>query len=402
MSEHASENSVIVNGEGCTLIPGLIDAHVHVHDLHLPPGTDNSRVLEQPLRCGITTVCDMHCDPDTIGKLRTQVRDETTGLRRGGVDQATRIAQSDIKSCHYAATIRDGWPKAVVMASGGTTATLERIANWPNVTPENAVEFVRARLSEGADYIKIMQEDGCCLAMETGSIPSATLETQKAVAQAAHDYGMTVIAHASSLDNTIMVLEAGADGLAHTICDQPPTTDLVDLYRITGAFLISTLAVISSACNEERQMRERIASAAFNKGIIDSVTRNIMVESMQMAAPTSKTEYAYESVRQLKKAGIDILAGTDAATNMRGMAMGPSLWMELEQYVTRCNMTASEALTAATETVARRLRLLDRGSILPGRRADLVLVRGKPFETIQSIWEGEGILGVWKDGIRAV
>ncbi len=198
------------------------------------------------------------------------------------------------------------------------------------------------------------------------------------------------------------MLEAGTDGLAHTICDQRPTNGLIELYKRTRAFVIPTLAVVSSACNEEQEMRARIANIAFEKGSIDSTTRDVMLECMRIASPTSKTEYAYESVRQLVEGGIDILAGTDAATGMHGMAMGPSLWMELEQYVTRCGMTPSQALTSATEAVARRLGLQDRGSIRPKQRADLVLIRGKPFEKIQSIWEGEGILGVWKAGIRAV
>lgn len=397
------EHSIIIDGHGCTLIPGLIDAHVHVHDFHLPPGTDNSHVLEQPLRCGITTLCDMHCDPETILKLRGQVSDEMTRLRTGAaVGKDALVLQSDIKSCHYAATIQDGWPKAVIMASGGTEDAIRRMAEWPNTTSDNAAEFVRARKAENADYIKIMQEDGCCLVAEPGSIPPATPELQRAVTHAAHELGMTVVGHALSVDNTTIVLEAGADGLAHTICDQSLTDSLLGLYKKTRAFVIPTLSVISSACSEENDLRLRIADAAFNKGIIDSATRDVMRQTMPLAASTSKSEFAYDSVRQLKKAGIDILAGTDASTNMHGMALGPSLWMELEQYVTRCGMTPAEALTSATEAVARRLGFPDRGVIEPGRRADLLLVRGKPFENIQSIWEGDGIIKIWKNGILAL
>jgi hypothetical protein len=124
------------------------------------------------------------------------------------------------------------------------------IVTWPNVTVENAEEFVKSYKANGADYIKLMQENCCTLALPTNSVPSATLELQTAVVKAAHSEGLIVVGHATSLESTEIVLNAGGDGLTHTFIDQPPTEAIIDLYKRTGAFVIPTLCILVSFTNE--------------------------------------------------------------------------------------------------------------------------------------------------------
>ena len=83
----------IVSGSGSTLIPGIIDAHIHA---------DKGRVLalEQSLRFGVTTVCDMHNEPPNVAKLK-----RIAGERRD---------VADFKSACLAATIDEGWPVPIV------------------------------------------------------------------------------------------------------------------------------------------------------------------------------------------------------------------------------------------------------------------------------------------------
>lgn len=393
---------VVLDGTGYTLMPGLIDAHVHLQNLDPQSGADHGDVLKQPLTCGVTTVCDMHCDEPTIRGLREQVASEMDDLRKQDHGGNARVTRSDLKSCLLAATIKDGWPKPIVLALRTDDATQKNVASWPNVTSDGAMEYVLSQKSSGADYIKLMQEDGCALAIPTGSMPSATLDLQKAVVQAAHAQDMKVVAHAMSLDNTTLVLEAGVDGLAHSFFDQAPTPAIVEQYKKTGAFMIPTLTALSGLADEEHAIRAKHAAAALDLYKIDKGAHDLMLETHKMSAPTSRLQYALDSVRQLHQAGIDIVAGTDSLKGMKGMAMGPSLWMELDLYVERCGMTPAAALRAATETGSRRLGLVDRGVIRSGKRADLLLVRGRPFESIQALWQDGGIAGVWKEGIRAV
>src|ERR1700753_3483698 len=127
-----------------------------------------------------------------------------------------------------------------------------------------------------------------------------------------------------------------------------------------------------------------------------------MRAALGMKAPEARVQYAYDTVRILHKAGVDIVAGTDAVAGLKGTAVGPSLWMELDAYVNHCGMSALEALSAATAVSAKRFRFDDRGTVEKGKRADLVLISGDIKTGVECLWEGRGIVGVWKAGFRAV
>lgn len=98
--------------------------------------------------------------------------------------------------------------------------------------------------------------------------------------------------------------------------------------------------------------------------------------------------------RKLRRAGVPLLAGTDA--NPYNPAHGDGLHRELE-LLTRAGLTPPQALTACTETTARHFGLSDRGRIAPGLRADLVLVEGDPTRDIAATRE---IVAVWRRGVR--
>lgn len=275
------------------------------------------------------------------------------------------------------------------------------MAKWPNVTIENAPEFVKEHKEGGASYIKLMQENCCSLALPTNSVPVATLELQTAIVRAAHAAGLPVVGHAISADMTEIVLKSGADGLTHTFIDQPPPPSIIDLYKQTGAFVVPTLSVLASLTDELQEYRDKFAELAYKKKIIDDVTKETMLACIRMKDPSAKLEYAFETIRKLKQEGVDVVAGTDAVAGLKGTSIGPSLWMELELYVDKCGMSVTDALNSATALPAKRFGFDDRGEVAEGKRADLVLAKGNITEKLQSLWEGEGIVGVWKAGFKA-
>jgi dihydroorotase-like cyclic amidohydrolase len=110
--------ATVVDGQGHTLIPGLIEAHMHCYDLHLPPGADTSTVLRSPLSSGVTTCCNMHAPAESAQGLQAEVKAELEQARKAGKDG--RVTMADLKSSHLGATIDGGWPKPIVLAGHPT------------------------------------------------------------------------------------------------------------------------------------------------------------------------------------------------------------------------------------------------------------------------------------------
>lgn len=102
-SDSYPSGATIIDGTDHTLIPGLIDAHVHSYGLHLPPGSNVADNLKGPLRAGVTTVCDMHSDSENIWDHQKRVDDELEAARKNG--RAGRVTLSSLKSAHLGATI---------------------------------------------------------------------------------------------------------------------------------------------------------------------------------------------------------------------------------------------------------------------------------------------------------
>ena len=134
-----------------------------------------------------------------------------------------------------------------------------------------------------------------------------SIELQTAVIKAAHSHGLITAAHSLVLDDTIAILGAGVDGMAHTFCDEPPTQELIEAYKANNSFLIPTLIIHGSLTGDGASIAASFASDPRAQSKIADAEKTIMCKCLEIAKQTGKVEYAYESVRQLKAAGIDIL-----------------------------------------------------------------------------------------------
>lgn len=137
------------------------------------------------------------------------------------------------------------------------------------------------------------------------ALPS--IELQTAVIKAAHKHGLMTAAHAMSLEDTLAILGAGVDGLTHTFSDVPPTRELIEAYKNNNSFVIPTLLVHGSITGEGAPVAASFANDPRAVGKISNDDKANMCECLKFAAQTCKVENAYESVRQLKAAGIDVL-----------------------------------------------------------------------------------------------
>ena len=270
---------------GHTVLPGLIDCHVHCD-------SGNPMALPQSLRFGVTTVCDMHNEYPNIEKLRKQIKEEGDC--------------ADLKTTSYAATVEMGWPMPVIVAHSTNPNVQEEFALWPKLEkPEDAKGYVEDRVKEGVDYIKLMHESVLLMGQQF-NIPS--IELQKAVIEQAHKNGLITVAHALSRQDTIDILDAGVDGLTHQFCDQPPSQQVIDAYKRNNAHLNPTLAALGSLTKEGKENQARFAHDPRIQHLLPEEARHRVCACMSMCKVEGATvEYAYETVRQLKAAGIDIV-----------------------------------------------------------------------------------------------
>ena len=184
--------------------------------------------------------------------------------------------------------------------------TLAEISTWPKlVTPEDGRKYVQDRLKENVDYIKLMHESGKVMGADF-KMPS--LELQKAVIEEAHKAGLKVIAHSTCLEDTMEILEAGVDGMAHTFLDEPPNEALIAAYKKNNAHCNPTLAAMGSGTSEGQKTQEKFAHDPRVKELLGEVERERMCRCMAFANKAGATfKHAFETVRQLKKAGVVIL-----------------------------------------------------------------------------------------------
>ena len=269
---------------GHTLLPGFIDCHIHAD-------MANPTALPQALRFGVTTVCEMHNELPNVLKLRKQTLEPDT---------------ASYKTAGQAATIENGWPIPVITAHDKSEETLAGIAEWPKLSNrENVIEYLEWTKKEmQPEYIKLMHESGTSMGWP---LAKPSVELQRIIVEEANKRGYLTVAHATSLNDTLEVLEAGVNGLTHTICDQPPTQELVDAYKKANAWLNPTLATMASLTGEGKELQHRFAHDPRVKDLIGEAAVNNLCNCMGFAAQHGKVEYAFESVRMLKDAGVDIL-----------------------------------------------------------------------------------------------
>jgi imidazolonepropionase-like amidohydrolase len=346
----------VIDAQGKTLLPGLIDAHTHAY-------LDDA--LIQALVFGVTTELDMFGDPTKNRALRAQ---EKAGEATG---------QADLRSAGTLATAPGGHGTEY----GFDIPTL--------TTPEEAKAFVAARLGEGSDYLKIVVEDG--KPFSKSGIPTLTLPTVTALVQAAHEQHLLALVHISTQRDARAVIDAGADGLAHIFCDGPPAADFGAFVARHRAFVIPTLAVTDGMC-EGSDGSQLAGDPALAPYLRDADVRQLK-SAFPTKLPRALCDGALAAVKQLAEAHVDLLAGTDALNP--AVAHGLSLHRELELLV-RAGLTPVQALIAATAAPATRFGLADRGRIAPGLRADLLLVDGDPTTDIRCT---RAIVSVWKRGV---
>jgi imidazolonepropionase-like amidohydrolase len=320
-----------IEADGLALLPGFHDLHTH----YTPNGAPASapQISAAYAAAGVTTVNDFHQQPESFAARRAWY----AGLPGPDVRFAARMS-----------------------TPGGHGADWADIntTRWAN-TPNAAKSAVAALVPYQPDLIKVFA-DGWRYGSGIDNT-SMDLPTLSALVETAHASGLKVVTHTVTVERGKIAARAGVDAIVHSLQDAPVDADLIALMLKAGTAYAPTLAVYEPV----------------KPGQTPPASDGPVLK--QRAA---KYEIALSNVKALHAAGVLIALGTDAG--MPGTPHGASTLREMELLV-RAGLTPSEALVAGTSGSARAMGLTDRGVIAAGKRADLVLIQGKPWQVIGDV-----------------
>ena len=324
-----------------TILPGLIDCHVHLADVGEADPKDSAReddavrVLRlaqhaaRTLRAGVTTVRDVG------GRNHLEF-----GFRQGveaGLAIAPRLWLCG-KIVSMTTPGADMWPGMYRQADG----------------PWEVAKAVREQVKAGADVIKVMATGAIMApANERPGQAQYRPDELQAATETAHGLGRRVAAHAHGIEGIRNAVAAGVDTIEHgTYLHQDPA--VATQMAAGGIALVPTLKAVTLLANPPGP--------------------GIPAEIAEKAH--AARDHAGRSFRLAMEAGVPIAMGTDAATSFNHHGENAD---ELALMV-EGGMTPMQAITAATWTAARALgRDHELGSLQPGFLADLIIVRGDPL-----------------------
>ncbi|MBS1878892.1 MAG: amidohydrolase family protein [Actinobacteria bacterium] len=332
---------------GSTLLPGLIDMHVHLCDWAAPMdiaadparlaihATANARVTQLS---GITTVRDV----GSAFNIGPAVRD---AVNRGAVMGSRVVAAS----------------RLICMTGGhgselGANGTFAREANGP----DDCRKAVREEIKAGVDWIKVAL-DGA-RAVPGKRVLEFTQPELDAVVDEAHRLGVQVACHIFLPETAAMAIEAGVDTVEHGLeLSEENVRGLAD----RGIVLIPTIRLPLHIIDLGQKMLDMGDYGA---------------QAMRHAEEALPTHAA--SFQRALAAGVTVAAGTDTSSFVGGI---DSLVSDLE-YMVELGMSPTEALLSATSVSARTLEKEGEiGTIAAGALADILVVEGQPSEDVSAL-----------------
>jgi len=360
------ENAKVLDGSGKTLMPGLVDSHVHITG---SGETDRLKELKEliphrairaslnaraTLEAGITAIRDAGAGALIDVALKQAINE---GLVPG---PRMQVACRGLSITGGHGDTRNGWPPEI-----------EFKGRYVVDSPDEARKAAREQLRDGADHIKLHATGGV---MSEGDVPTArglTLEEMRAAIEEAHNVGKKAMAHAQGSLGIKNAILAGISSIEHGFY---LTDEIIELMLKNDVFLVPTLAAV-----------HHIVEKGVEAGIPEYGVRK-----------AKEAQRAHlESFIKAYKAGVKIAMGTDAATpfNYHGKNA-----LELELMV-KAGMNPVDALLAATKMGAELMGWGDKmGQVKPGFWADLILVNGDPAHDVTILQDLSKIPVVMKAG----
>jgi imidazolonepropionase-like amidohydrolase len=369
------KQAVIIDAGGRTVMPGLIDAHIHID---LIGHGSYARLYE--FMNGMERIEEFM----TIAAKQMLRAGVTTGLDLGAPFQAfdfrERVSRGEIPG-----------PRLLLSGPWITRIDYDIIPDEYEIiinSPQEAAQRTRELVQRGVDVIKVWE--------------GLTAEDYRAVVEVAHEAGIKVHAHLYEPEKIRFAIDAGVDVFQHVgSAGNPPYEDaLVAEIAHRNIPVVQTISHRIWVYPATVEFPERLFDPVYRKDMPADIYAEFIasVENYRQlsyfAEIGRETGNAREAAQQFIGGGAVIGVGTDAASplNMHTEAM----WRELSALV-ESGMKPMEAISAATRTNARILGLEDKiGTIETGKRADIIIVDGNPLRNIEVL---DYVDVVIKDGV---
>jgi imidazolonepropionase-like amidohydrolase len=347
-----------IDGSGKFLIPGMIDAHIHLRGGRGSSASaaeqerEGVRALHSYLYAGVTTVFDAGNRSEYIMALRNK--------ERSGAIVSPRI-----------------------FATGGTVASPNGHGGPYNVEAWPADrKLLDDHLATKPDLAKIGQDEhGWGTRPQINQLPDDLLEK---IIRYYHSKGVRIIIHISNEHNAIEAIYAGADTLAHPIIQAPMSDQYVNMMRVKHVPTVSTLTIGENYSRlaehpeylDQPLYRDTLEAGERQRLKTEESARQ--KENRWAAWMKVMTPVAQDNMKRLNEAGKDIVAaGTDQSS-------GPAFHRELE-LLAGGGISAADTIVIATRNAARALGKLDElGTIEAGKLADVVLLNADPTRDINN------------------
>jgi imidazolonepropionase-like amidohydrolase len=351
----ATSTDKIIDLKNKTVLPGLIDCHVHL-EAETSPSRQIKGFTQNPadiafesinyakttLMAGFTTVRDLGGSGVNIALRNAIKRGTVPGPR-------VYTAGKTIASTGGHADPTNGYRKDLM----GDPGPYEGVANGV----DECIKAVRQRYKDGSDCIKITASGGVLSLEKDGSGPQFSEAEMRAIVETAKDYGMTVAAHAHGAEAIKRAIRAGVTSIEHgTLMDD----EGMELCKKYGTWLVPTIIAGKAS-----------SDSAKKPGYFPPV----IAEKALAIGPKIQATFG-----RAYKAGVKIAFGTDAGVYAHGKN-----WMEFI-YMNEAGMPALETIKAATVSASELLGIADiLGSIEKGKLADIIAVDGDPSKDLQSM-----------------
>ena len=360
------QKDILIDLKQKTVMPGLIDMHVHV-EFEMSPSRyldgytlneadvafNSVKFAEITLLAGFTTVRDLGGTGVNVS-LRNAIN--------SGKIKGPRIftAEKSLATTGGHADPTNGSSRELM----GDPGPKEGVVN----SVEDAKKAVRQRYKNGADLIKITATGGVLSVAKSGQNPQFTVEEIKAITETAKDYGMHVATHAHGDEGMRRAILGGVKTIEHGTLMSEETMDLMIKYN---AYLVPTITA-----------GKEVSDKAKVKGYYP----DIVVPKALEIGPKIQSTFA-----KAYKKGVGIAFGTDAGVfdhGKNGKEFG---------YMVEAGMSAIETIQSATITPAKILNMEEKiGTIEVGKLADIIAVDDDPTQNIHAM---ENVTFVMKEGL---